>query len=270
MTNHDNLPATVTQSNSLADLAARIRTEHEACQSALQRGLEHALAAGKLLREAKDQVPHGQWLLWLREHVRIPERTAQRYMAVAPYAADIKSDKLADLTGDVLDALTPPPRPPDQAESWEEMAAWAQQQLDGPFTDQDTDFDSLDYFSTKLMHQAGVPAITSIMLSFVSEMDDRSILRLCPYDELIEACKALAPVFTGKSALKIDCANMVGMQRGIVFVKMEAGRMCGALLIEIEHRCHIDDETYEAEWEEAHAKYMAAVEKKLSELVAAP
>jgi hypothetical protein len=35
-------------SNSLADLAARIRTEHEAMAAALQRGVKHAMAAGDL------------------------------------------------------------------------------------------------------------------------------------------------------------------------------------------------------------------------------
>ena len=78
----------IDRSNSLADLAARICSEHEACTSAQQRGLEHAVAAGKLLIEAKGQVPHGQWLMWLRDNVQIPERTAQRYMAVAPCALE--------------------------------------------------------------------------------------------------------------------------------------------------------------------------------------
>jgi len=40
-------------SNSLADLAARIRSEHEAHTVAMRRSLEHAMAAGELLIEAK-------------------------------------------------------------------------------------------------------------------------------------------------------------------------------------------------------------------------
>jgi len=40
-------------SNSLADLAARIRSEHEAHTVAMRRSLEHAIAAGELLIEAK-------------------------------------------------------------------------------------------------------------------------------------------------------------------------------------------------------------------------
>src|SRR5262245_41395033 len=91
----------ITTSNSLADLAARIRQEHEAVAHAVKRGLEHAVAAGNLLLEAKAQLPHGQWLPWLKEHCQIPERSAQRYMELSRHAP-IKSDNLADLTIEVL------------------------------------------------------------------------------------------------------------------------------------------------------------------------
>src|SRR5262249_37659463 len=68
---------------SLADLAARIRAEHEACASALKRGLDHAITAGRLLIEAKGKHAHGGWLPWLHEHCQVPERTAQAYMRCA-------------------------------------------------------------------------------------------------------------------------------------------------------------------------------------------
>ena len=47
-------------SNSLPDLAARIRNEHEAVSSALKDSVRHAIAAGELLIEAKAQLKHGQ------------------------------------------------------------------------------------------------------------------------------------------------------------------------------------------------------------------
>jgi hypothetical protein len=43
-------------SNSLTDLAARIRAEHEATAASLKRGAEDAMAAGKLLIDAKAQL----------------------------------------------------------------------------------------------------------------------------------------------------------------------------------------------------------------------
>ena len=55
----------IATSNSLAHLAARIRSEHEAIATALKESVRHAIMAGELLIEAKGQVPHGQWLPWL-------------------------------------------------------------------------------------------------------------------------------------------------------------------------------------------------------------
>lgn len=75
--------ATVAASNSLPELAARIRAEHEATADALKSSVEHSIAAGELLIEAKAKVPHGQWLPWLRDNCAISERTAQLYMRLA-------------------------------------------------------------------------------------------------------------------------------------------------------------------------------------------
>lgn len=83
MTEHNNLPATLTQSNSLADLAARICAEHEAAAAALNDGLQHAMAAGQLLLEAKKQIEHGDWLAWVEKNCAMTIRTAQAYMRVA-------------------------------------------------------------------------------------------------------------------------------------------------------------------------------------------
>jgi hypothetical protein len=54
----------IAQSNSLADLAARSRAEHEATDAALKGSVEHAMAAGDLLIGAKAR------------HQRWPRRTA--------------------------------------------------------------------------------------------------------------------------------------------------------------------------------------------------
>ncbi len=91
----------VALSNSLADLAARIRIEHEATDAALKSSVEHAMAAGDLLIEAKGQVKHGQWLPWLTDHCAMSERTAQLYMKIAKNRETIESqirNGVADLT----------------------------------------------------------------------------------------------------------------------------------------------------------------------------
>ena len=92
------------RSNSLADLAARIRTHHEATVAALNTAVINAMAAGDLLTEAKAQVPHGQWLPWLAENCIISERTAQLYTKLAKNRATIEKamanpqSAVADLT----------------------------------------------------------------------------------------------------------------------------------------------------------------------------
>jgi hypothetical protein len=70
-------------SNWLAELAARIKQEHETVSAALTDSLRHAIEAGELLQEAKKQVPHGGWRPWLAQHCTISERTAQLYMRCA-------------------------------------------------------------------------------------------------------------------------------------------------------------------------------------------
>src|SRR3954447_26941881 len=93
------MTTTITASNSLADLAARIKAEHGAVASALKDSVRHAIAAGELLIEAKAQLAHGQWLPWLSDHCTISERTAQLYMRVAKNRADIE----AQIRNDVAD-----------------------------------------------------------------------------------------------------------------------------------------------------------------------
>jgi hypothetical protein len=96
--------------HSLTDLAARVNAEHQAVTAAVKRGVEHAVNAGKLLIEAKDQLAHGQWLPWLKDHCTISERTAQLYMRLARRVADLeaKSASLADLTmEDAISLISP-------------------------------------------------------------------------------------------------------------------------------------------------------------------
>jgi hypothetical protein len=90
----------INRSNSLADLAARIKAEHMAAAGALRRTLQHAMAAGDLLLEAKAQLRHGEWLPWLEAHCQIPERTARLYMRIARNRAELEhqNGNVADLS----------------------------------------------------------------------------------------------------------------------------------------------------------------------------
>lgn len=113
-----------TGNNRLAVLAEKIAREHEAATAAAKQGIEHAIAAGELLLEAKEGLKHGEFGPWLAEHCAIPDRTARLYMRLARNRETIeKTATVADLTlrgaaallappkADDDDALDAPPRP---------------------------------------------------------------------------------------------------------------------------------------------------------------
>jgi N6-adenosine-specific RNA methylase IME4 len=107
----EKVAARVINQNYLVDIAARIRTEHEAVTASLKRGIEHAIAAGELLIEAKDHVPHGQWLPWLAEHCGVTPRSAQLYMRLARHRTELEANtkQISHLTiPKALNALAAP------------------------------------------------------------------------------------------------------------------------------------------------------------------
>ena len=50
---------------------------------AKRRGGEAILTIGRCLTEAKQALPHGEWLPWLNERVELSERAAQRFMRLS-------------------------------------------------------------------------------------------------------------------------------------------------------------------------------------------
>lgn len=101
-----------TKTTELMTLAEQINTEHRACDKALRTGLNHAVRAGELLVEAKDQVEHGRWGQWLADNFEGSARTAQAYMKVAreiPNLDGAKAQRVADLSfREVLNELSAP------------------------------------------------------------------------------------------------------------------------------------------------------------------
>ena len=76
-------PTEAADSNRLPILASEIRKAHADVQDAAKTAAQRAIDAGHALIEAKALVKHGEWLLWLRKHCALAERTAQLYMKVA-------------------------------------------------------------------------------------------------------------------------------------------------------------------------------------------
>ncbi|MBC7857104.1 MAG: DUF3102 domain-containing protein [Pirellulaceae bacterium] len=76
-------PVVVVTTDPLAVLATEINTTHDAACRAAASALEHARDCGNLLIQAKADVGHGGWLLWLKSHCRVKERQARNYMLLA-------------------------------------------------------------------------------------------------------------------------------------------------------------------------------------------
>ena len=76
-------------------------------------GGEAILTIGRCLIEAKDMLPHGEWLPWLNERVEFSERTARNFMRLAREWTNRQT--LADLgASKALTLLALPPEERDQ------------------------------------------------------------------------------------------------------------------------------------------------------------
>jgi Protein of unknown function (DUF3102) len=102
------LQASQVGSNRLPVIAASINEHLTAAEAATRRGLEHAIAAGLLLIEAKELVGHGEWLAWLQANCQIGQRQAQTYMRLTRNRhrlEAVKSAATAHLTIAAAEAL---------------------------------------------------------------------------------------------------------------------------------------------------------------------
>lgn len=70
----------ITTTTALAEQANR---HHAEAQNKARQAVEHALASGRALSEAKAQLPHGGWADWLDAHFDGSARTARSYMNAA-------------------------------------------------------------------------------------------------------------------------------------------------------------------------------------------
>ena len=67
----------------LGATAGEINAHHAAATKRAGEAIHHAKEAGRLLLQIKAVLPHGEFLQWCRENVRVSVRQAQRYMAAA-------------------------------------------------------------------------------------------------------------------------------------------------------------------------------------------
>lgn len=74
------LKTTGTTSLTGEQLTDAIRQEHAAVSAAAQSALQHALEAGRLLADARRNIPHGSWESYVKDSCGIAPRTASLYL----------------------------------------------------------------------------------------------------------------------------------------------------------------------------------------------
>jgi hypothetical protein len=106
------MDASIIIESTLTDPTERINELHAEISAALRRTVPAAIEIGRLLTEQKASMEHGQFLLWLADHVNFKARTAQEYMGFYEYRD--KCAQCADFTE--ARAATREPRAPKPAE----------------------------------------------------------------------------------------------------------------------------------------------------------
>jgi hypothetical protein len=104
---------------SLPSLAGKINSATAAAETHAKSAMQHALDAGRLLKEAKLQVEHGQWEEWLLANCSRAPRTAQLYMRLTTKLGDLPIEMrnaVADLLlREAMQAITTGPIAPSRA-----------------------------------------------------------------------------------------------------------------------------------------------------------
>ena len=117
----------MTQLPALSGLGTEINERHVLAIQHASKALEHAIACGDLLIEAKSKAQHGQWLPWLRQNIGFSERTCQSYMRLAHRVSKQIRSGAADLSvRRVLQDLSTPRRH-DRAALDDELEQWLEQ-----------------------------------------------------------------------------------------------------------------------------------------------
>src|SRR5215208_3178194 len=96
------------------NMAELINEEHRAVQNAGGIALEHAMRAGAMLVAKKEELPHGEFMDWVKANCEFSDRTANDYMKLHRRREEVEanSQRAADLSiRGALKAIAPPPKP---------------------------------------------------------------------------------------------------------------------------------------------------------------
>lgn len=122
-----------------SNIAGAINAAHAGVEAAKREGARYATECGRLLRQAKETVPHGGWDAWLRLNTVVSPRTAQLYMRIARHVEGdpAKAQRVAGLSlrEAAVEATRPKVRKPLSKEgqaSLDELNALWDEALENP------------------------------------------------------------------------------------------------------------------------------------------
>lgn len=75
--------------NRLDTLAETVNREYTLAYDSAVQALEHAIACGEALIEARTLVPDGQWVKWVKENLNINTGTMHRFIRLATYKDEL-------------------------------------------------------------------------------------------------------------------------------------------------------------------------------------
>jgi hypothetical protein len=114
----------IEKSNSLTDLAARIRAEDETIRRVEKDNVQRKMAIGDMLNEAKEQLGHGEWMPWLKD-TGLSQRTANKYMRLAKNRKVIEArGDITELTLNAATRLLAPPQDEEEKQEDVQSEAW--------------------------------------------------------------------------------------------------------------------------------------------------
>ena len=87
----------MTQTSVVKNYIQEINHLHGEIFGAVRMTLDKAIRIGELLVKCKADIPHGEWMQWMKDNLEFSRFSAERYMKVYEHKAEVKMSSLLNL-----------------------------------------------------------------------------------------------------------------------------------------------------------------------------
>lgn len=95
----------------------------ERAQNVAKQAVQHAILAGNALNAAKSQIPHGEWMAWLKVHWNYSQDWANKLMRLASNSDSTLNLDQAETISEALELVDGPARNINESEVCDETVA---------------------------------------------------------------------------------------------------------------------------------------------------